>query len=42
MYGKSLEDAVSSSTRGRYKRLLLSLLQGGRCEENDVDEELAE
>mgnify|MGYP001161402272 CR=1 FL=1 len=41
-YKKDLEKVVISETSGNFKRLLVSLLQGGRNESTEVDEELAE
>eukprot|EP00043_Microstomoeca_roanoka_P008836 m.84824 g.84824 ORF g.84824 m.84824 type:complete len:833 (-) comp14403_c0_seq2:869-3367(-) len=41
MYSKDLEKVVMKETGGNYKRLLISLLQGGRNTSEEVDEELA-
>ena len=37
MYKKKLEDAIVSDTSGNYRKLLVSILNGGRSETNQVD-----
>ena len=37
MYSRDLEKDVMSETSGNYKRLLVSMLQGGRDESLEVD-----
>jgi annexin A7/11 len=41
MYDRDLEKDVMSETSGNYKRLLVSMLQGGRDENTAVDMEKA-
>ena len=37
MYKKKLEDSIVSDTSGNYRKLLVSILNGGRQETNQVD-----
>jgi len=38
LYGKELEDHIISETSGHFRRLLVSLVQGNRSEDNRVDD----
>ncbi|ESO84940.1 hypothetical protein LOTGIDRAFT_131243 [Lottia gigantea] len=41
IYGKTLEEKISSETSGKYKRLLVALCQGNRNEVSDENYEIA-
>ena len=38
MYDRDLEDHVVSETSGRFKRLMVSMLAGGRGDDKNVDQ----